>query len=95
MGRALSALRGDPDSVEAGFTAAIAQFRDLGMPFDLGVVLLEFAEWLEGEGRQEDAAAFGLESRALFEQLGARPWLDRVERLLARDASMPLATAHS
>jgi hypothetical protein len=75
--------------------AAIAEFRDLGMPFDLGVVLLEFAEWLDGEGRQEDVAAFGLESRSLFEQLGARPWLDRVERLLARGSTMPLATAQS
>jgi class 3 adenylate cyclase/tetratricopeptide (TPR) repeat protein len=95
LGARACALRGDHDSVEAGFAAAIAQFRDLGMPFELGVVLLEFAEWLDGEGRQEEAAAFGLESRALFEQLGARPWLDRVERLLARGSSMPLATAHS
>src|SRR6202035_5690781 len=95
LGARARALRGDHDSVEAGFVAAIAEFRDLGMPFDLGVVLLEFAEWLDGEGRQEDVAAFGLESRSLFEQLGARPWLDRLERLLARGSTMPLATAQS
>ena len=95
LGARACALRADHDSVEAGFEAAVAQFRDLGMPFELGVTLLELAEWLDGEGRQEDAAAHGIESRSLFEQLGARPWLDRVERLLARGSSMPLATAHS
>jgi ATP/maltotriose-dependent transcriptional regulator MalT len=91
LGARLCALRGDLDSVEAGFTAAIAEFRDLGMPFERGVTLVELAEWLDRLGRQEDAAAFALESRALFEPLGARPWLDRVERLLANASSKSLA----
>jgi hypothetical protein len=55
------------------------------------VTLVELAEWLDRLGRQEDAAAFALESRALFEPLGARPWLDRVERLLANASSKSLA----
>jgi predicted ATPase/class 3 adenylate cyclase len=87
----LYALSGGHDLVEAGFTAAIAEFRDLRMPFEWGVTLVELAEWLAGEGRHEDAAAFALESRALFEPLGARPWLDRVERLLANASSKSLA----
>ena len=84
-------MSGGHDLVEAGFIAAIAEFHDLRMPFERGVTLVELAEWLAGEGRHEDAAAFALESRALFEPLGARPWLDRVERLLANASSMSLA----
>jgi tetratricopeptide (TPR) repeat protein len=91
LGARVCALRGDHDSVEAGFTAAIAEFRDLGMPFERGVTLVELAEWLDRLGRHEDAAAFALESGALFEPLGARPWLDRVERLLANESSKSLA----
>jgi predicted ATPase/class 3 adenylate cyclase len=91
LGARVCALRGDHDSVEAGFTAAIAEFRDLGMPFERGVTLVELAEWLDRLGRHEDAAAFALESGALFEPLGARPWLDRVERLLADASSKSLA----
>jgi class 3 adenylate cyclase/tetratricopeptide (TPR) repeat protein len=91
LGARVCALRGEPDSVEAGFTAAIAEFRDLRMPFERGVTLVELAEWLDRQGRHEDAAAFALESRALFEPLGARPWLDRVERLLANASSKSLA----
>jgi hypothetical protein len=91
LGARVRARRGDLDSVEAGFTAAIAEFRDLRMPFDLGVTLVELAEWLDRLGRHEDAATFALESRALFEPLGARPWLDRVDRLLASASSKSLA----
>jgi predicted ATPase/class 3 adenylate cyclase len=91
LGARVCALRGDLDSVEAGFTAAIAEFRDLGMPFERGVTLVEFAEWLDRLGRHEDAAACALESRELFEPLGARPWLDRVERLLANASLKSLA----
>lgn len=91
LGARVRALSGGHDLVEAGFIAAIAEFHDLRMPFERGVTLVELAEWLAGEGRHEDGAAFALESRALFEPLGARPWLDRVERLLANASSMSLA----
>jgi tetratricopeptide (TPR) repeat protein len=77
------AQRGQSDSVEAGFKAAIAEFRDIEMPFELGVTLLELAEWLDGQGRREDATAFGLEALALFERLGARPWVERVQLVVA------------
>jgi class 3 adenylate cyclase/tetratricopeptide (TPR) repeat protein len=91
----LSALRGAHDVVEAGFELAIATFRDLGAPFEEGVALGELAEWLEGRGRQDDAVAVAVESRTLFEALGARPWLDRVQTLLAGISSEGLATAQS
>jgi tetratricopeptide (TPR) repeat protein len=90
----LSALRGNHDSVEAGFETAVAAFRELSAPFEQGVALCELAEWLEGQGRSDDAATTALEARTLFERLGARPWLDRIRPLLAA-SSLPLAGAQS
>ncbi len=91
----LSALRGTHDGVEARFESAVAVFRDLDTPFDLGVSLCEFAEWLEGQGRLDDAAALALEASALFTKVGASPYLDRVQAVLARTSPPSLATAHS
>jgi class 3 adenylate cyclase/tetratricopeptide (TPR) repeat protein len=91
----LSSLRGNHDAVEAGFETAVAAFRELGSPFEQGVALCELAEWLEGRGRSDAAAAAALEARTLFERLGARPWLERVRPLLAADSSFPVATASS
>jgi hypothetical protein len=88
LGSRVCAQRGQDDSVEAGFTAAIAEFRDIGMPFELGVTLLELAEWLDTQDRHEDATAFGLEALALFERMRARPWLDRAQLLLDGGSSM-------
>ncbi|HEY8673022.1 MAG TPA: adenylate/guanylate cyclase domain-containing protein [Candidatus Dormibacteraeota bacterium] len=95
LGSRVCAQRGQNDSVEAGFTAAIAEFRDIAMPFELGVTLLELAEWLDGQDRHEDATAFGLESLALFERLQARPWLDRAQLLLDGGSSMPYAAQNA
>jgi class 3 adenylate cyclase/tetratricopeptide (TPR) repeat protein len=91
----LSALRGKHDAVAAGFETAIAVFRDLGSPFEQGVTLCELAEWLEEQGHPDDAATFALESNVLFERLGARPWLARVQALLARTSSSSVATVRS
>ena len=43
----------------AGFRAATASFRELGVPFWLGVTLLEHAEWLVDEGNPEKPATAG------------------------------------
>jgi hypothetical protein len=91
----LSAGRGNHDAVEAGFETAIATFRDLGMPFEQGVSLCELAEWLDGQGRPDEAATRAIEARTLFERLGARPWLERVGPLLAAASSLPRASAQS
>ena len=47
----VAALRGEPETVEQGFEAAARGFRELEMPFDLGVALLEHGEWLTAQGR--------------------------------------------
>jgi hypothetical protein len=67
----------------------------LGTPFEEAVALCEFAEWLEGQGRPDDAATAALEARTLFDRLGARPWLERIRPLLAAASALPRASAQS
>jgi len=44
-------------------------------------VLLECAERLAAGGRSDEAVAPLDEARAIFEGLGARPYLERIERV--------------
>ncbi|HEX5951112.1 MAG TPA: hypothetical protein VFZ96_08920 [Actinomycetota bacterium] len=73
-------MRGEGDMVEVSFTAAIAAFGDLSMPFHVALTRLELGEWLAAEGRRDDAATLLAEARETFERLRARPSLERVER---------------
>ncbi|HJU03490.1 MAG TPA: hypothetical protein VJ966_20045, partial [Actinomycetes bacterium] len=82
----LAAARGRPDQVEGGYKAAAGLLRELSMPFWLGVVLLEHAEWLATQDRPGDAAPLLEEAGAIFERLGARPWSERVARVAGRAA---------
>ena len=66
------------DGDEAGYRVAAARFRELGIPFWLGVTLLEHGEWLVGDGRSSQAEPLLAEARETFERLEARPWLERV-----------------
>lgn len=77
----LAASRGEHDRVEASFVAAETAFRKLAMPFPLAVVQLEHAEWLATQGRTGGASTLRAEARATFERLGARPSLERLDRL--------------
>jgi hypothetical protein len=60
-------------------------FNDLSMPFWSGVASLELAEWLLSEGRTGEAAPFIEDARKIFEQLGAKPWLERLDSCGALD----------
>ena len=44
----------------------------------LAVTLLEHGEWLAAQGRAAEAAPLLTEAGAIFDRLGARPWLDRL-----------------
>jgi class 3 adenylate cyclase/tetratricopeptide (TPR) repeat protein len=70
--------RGQRDGVEAGFKAAAGMLRELGIPFWLAVTLLEHAEWLAKEEDEQRAEPLLTEARAIFERLGAQPWLERL-----------------
>jgi hypothetical protein len=47
----------------------------------LATTLLEYAEWLEGQGRTGELSPVVGEARQIFDQLGARPLLERTERI--------------
>ncbi len=63
-------LSGDP----SGFEAAAARFREVDLPFWLAVVLFEHGE-LTGD---EESLS---EAREIFDELRAKPWLDRLDAL--------------
>jgi class 3 adenylate cyclase/tetratricopeptide (TPR) repeat protein len=76
----LAALRGDLDEVERLFKRAAARFRELGVPFYLGVTVLEHGEWLAAHDRADEAGALLAEAREVFAALEAAPWQVRVEQ---------------
>jgi class 3 adenylate cyclase/tetratricopeptide (TPR) repeat protein len=80
LGARLAASRDDPGSAESGFDAAAGEFREANIPFWLAVTLLEHAEWLAEQSREDEAAPLLSEAQEVFERLKARPWLERVER---------------
>ena len=65
----------------AGYDAAVARFRELGIVFWVGVTMLESAEWLLAHHRSDEAEPLLDEAREIFERLDATPWLARVAAL--------------
>ncbi len=80
----LAILQSRNDEVEPGFKAGAGMFREIAVPFWLAVTLLEHGEWLVGGGRLEESEPLLEESLEIFGRLGARPWLERVERVSSR-----------
>ena len=74
-------IAGNVDRPEAErlFKRATGLFRELGLPFYLGATTLEYAEWLIGHDRSDDAAPLTAEAREIFDRLGAQSWLERAE----------------
>jgi class 3 adenylate cyclase/tetratricopeptide (TPR) repeat protein len=77
----MAIAEGESDKVEPGFKAATGLFREIGLPLWIAMTLLEHGEWLVEQGRAEDAAPLLEEAREIFEQLKAKPWLERLEKL--------------
>jgi predicted ATPase/class 3 adenylate cyclase len=65
-------------TADAEYAAAAARFRELELPFWLGVTLLEHGQRLDSEDRSEEARPLLAEARDIFERLRATPWLERV-----------------
>ena len=51
------------------------------------MTLYEHAAWLREQQRAADAEPFVADARLIFEGLGAKPWLERVEALEASASS--------
>jgi tetratricopeptide (TPR) repeat protein len=74
-------LRGAQGAVEAGFGVSENGLRGLGAVFDLAVVLTEHTEWLAAQGQLETAKVLRGEAQAIWEQLRAQLWLERLDRI--------------
>jgi len=68
----------DPVAAATHFIASAALFSEIGVPFYLAVVQLEYAELLAESGAAADGAPLLLEAREIFERLRAAPWLERL-----------------
>jgi hypothetical protein len=69
------------NDTESELALAEELFAGSEMPFYVAVTRLERARYLLEGGRVEDARRLLEEARATFEELRARPWLDRVEAI--------------
>jgi len=75
---------GDETDIQANFEEAERLFANIGMVWFLAATRLEHVEWLAAQGRTEEAGALLDEARETFARVGAAPWLERADRVLAR-----------
>ena len=71
----------NPTEADELFRASAELLVELAAPFTLAVVRTEHAEMLLADGTAGDASGLLADARSVFEQLGATPWLERLERL--------------
>ena len=87
----LAAATGHTGDAERLFKGAGGLFHELGVPFYLAATRLEHAEWLVSDGRGEDAEPRLTEASEVFRRLGAKPWLERLDRVRAGNpAALPV-----
>jgi tetratricopeptide (TPR) repeat protein len=79
----LAAAEGRPTEALAEYRDALRRWRELGLDFDLARSGLEFVTSLPDEPEAHEAAE---ESRRIFERLGARPFVERVDVALQEAA---------
>ena len=81
LGARYAILRGEADGVEAGFKTAASAFRALQLPLWVGLAQLEYAQWLASQSRDGEVAPLLAEARGIFESVGAKPFIDRVDEV--------------
>ena len=87
----LAAIDGNVPDAAVGYRQALAAWRDLGLPWDMALTIIDMAELLGPE--HPDVRAVAPEAQAILEGLGARPFLARLEAALARPAASAASTA--
>ena len=78
-----AAAAGEADAAADGYALALAHARSLGFALWLAPVLHDYGAWLVSTGRPDEAAPLLEEARALFAQMGAVTWLERLAGLSA------------
>jgi hypothetical protein len=74
------ANKSDPAATEA-FNSATRAFRELGSPYHLALVLLDFSDHLFATGDSITAEQLAVEASGLAHQLDAKPLIGRANRL--------------
>ena len=73
----IAALEGRREEAVAGYRAALASYRDLEQDFDVARLGLDFVLLVGADHPATREAA--AEARAIFERVGARPYLERLD----------------
>jgi hypothetical protein len=98
----IAALEGRVDEAVTGFRAVQEELRRIDLPYPLALTDLAMCAVLDPS--DPDVAAAADEARGIFERLGARAWLDRLDEAVAhrdrdrrpaRSPNLPAATAAS
>ena len=76
----LAAARGDHAAAGEGFERSMRLIRRSNSPFIQAAAQLEYAEWLIEQGRAEESKPLLSEARAVFDRLGALPWMERLAK---------------
>jgi hypothetical protein len=74
-------------SIEASFRTAAQIFTEHDLTYRSAVVQGELAEWLDTQGRRDDAVDAAAGAIVTFTVLRVTPWLDRLGHLVAADVS--------
>ena len=82
-----AAVGGDTDAAAHAYGIALANARNLGYVYWLGPVLHDYGAWLASTGRADEAAPLLAEARELFERMGARFWLERLDAIAPAPAA--------
>lgn len=88
----LAPPQGRGEDVPGHARDALDLFDEMRMPFWKAVTQTEYGEWLAGEGRTAEAEAILGQAAATFADLGAVPWLGRVDITNRRQRAQPEAS---
>jgi tetratricopeptide (TPR) repeat protein len=85
----LAGRRGDTTAADEHLDAATRELREIDTPFVLAQVVLEHAELLHADGRDDEAAPLLAEATEIFTRLRATPYLERAQTLQRQASPMP------
>nr|MBA2373425.1 AAA family ATPase [Chloroflexota bacterium] len=84
----IAALSGEADEALAGYREVLKGWRDAGLPVLEALTAIDMATMLDPT--LPDVQAAGLTARQILGDLGARPFLERLESALSRYPALPI-----